>query len=137
MCSTFQPVRVTKGIYFFDLLALLAELTSNSTFNFITKHSSKKRTVLSLHLAYSSVTIHAWSSEVAILHAFFGCSLAVLLLLLVILRLAAIVRWKFFETGHDLGGERFDFLTTFGRGRQSLSWWKVLLGESILKTHLP
>ena len=136
MCSTFQPVRVTKGIYFLDLLALLAELTSNSAFNFITRHGSKKRTVLSLHLAHSSVTIHTWSSEVAILHAFFGCSLAVLLLLVTILRLAAIVRWKFLEGGHDLG-ERFDFLTTFGRGRQSLSWWKVLFGESILKTHLP
>lgn len=136
MFSAFEPVRVKKRIYCIDLLALLGEITSNSMFNFIIKHSSKTRTVLSVHLSLCPVVIHTWSSEVAILHAFVGCSLLVLLILLTILRSAAIVRWKISAGGHDLGA-RFDFLTTFGQGRQKPKWWEVLVGKSILKPHLP
>jgi len=133
MCSAFEPFRVKKGIYYLDLVALLGEIASKSSFNLIIKHSSKTRTVLSVHLAQCPVVIHTWSSEVAILHAFVGCSLLGLLALITILRLAAIVRRK---RGH-YSGARFDFLTTFGQGRQTPKWWEVLVGTSILGLHLP
>jgi len=97
------------------------------------------RTVLAVHLGRSSVVIHTWSSEIAILHAFFGCSLLVLLVLVMILRLAAIVRWELSERGrrgHDLG-HKFDFLTTFGKGGDCPLWWEVIIGKSIFKSHLP
>ena len=129
-------MRVKKGIYWIDLLALLGEIASNSTFNFIIKHSSKTQTALSVHLSRCPVVIHTWSSEVAILHAFVGFSLLVLLTLITILRLAAIVRWKISARGRALG-DQFDFLTTFGRERQRPKWWEVLVGKSILKSHLP
>ena len=135
MCSTFEPVRVKTGIYCLDLVALLGKIISNSMFNSIIKHSSKTRTVLSVHLTRCQVVNHAWSSEVTILHAFVG-SLLALLLLVMTLRLAAIVRWIFFEERHDLGA-KLDFLTTFEKGTQKLKGWEVLVGKSILKTHLP
>jgi len=135
MCSAFEPLRVKKGIYFLDLVALIGEIASKSSFNLIIKHSSKTRTVLSVHLAHCPVVIHTWSSEVAILHAFVGCSLLGLLALIMILRLAAIFRWIVSEEIH-VPGARLDFLTTFGEGTQQLEWWEVLVGKSILKTHL-
>jgi len=135
MCSAFEPVRVKTGIYCLDLVALLGEIISNSMFYSVIKHSSKTWTVLSIHLTCCQVVNHAWSLEVAILHAFVG-SLLALLILVMILRLAAIVRWIFFEERHDLGA-KLDFLTTFEKGMQKLKGWEVLVGKSILKTHLP
>lgn len=136
MCSAFETVRLKKGIYYLDLLALLGEVFSNSMFNLVMNHSSRTRTVLSVYIGRFPAIIHTWSSEIAILHAFVGCSLLVLLILITILRLAAIVRWKISARGRALG-DKFDFLTMFGKGRQKLSWWDVLVGRSILKSHLP
>jgi len=136
MSSAFEPMRVKKGVYLLDLLTLFGEIIGNSMSNFIMKRSSRTRTVLSVYLTRCPAVIHTWSSEVAILHAFVGCSLLVLLILVTILRLAAIIRWKFSARGRA-SGDKFDFLTTFGKGRQKPKWWNVLVGKSILKSHLP
>jgi len=141
--SAFERIRRFKLIYFFDPLALLGEIGGNFVFFyiFIANDGSNIRTGLSWYLR-KFVAVHKWSSLVDILHACFSCSLMVLLVLVTIIRLVAILKWYHSQRG---AGSRpiFDFLTTtFGEGMEqanseSLSWWRVLLGDSVWKVRLP